>query len=83
MLTPIRINFGVIGTFLVFLLADYLRYKPIMVLNGVLGILAYTNLMGSPTIFRLKVLTNHSYSLQYFGLSIIPYVLRLIFVDSV
>ncbi|VVC44839.1 Hypothetical protein CINCED_3A001855 [Cinara cedri] len=54
-LTPIRIQFGVIGTFLVFLLADYLRYKPIMIFNGTLGMLAYACLMGSPTIFRLKV----------------------------
>ncbi|XP_026806294.1 thiamine transporter 2-like [Rhopalosiphum maidis] len=53
--TPIRIYFGVIGSFLVFLLSDYLRYKPVMIFNGVLGMVAYINLIDSPTAFQIMV----------------------------
>ncbi|XP_022181646.1 thiamine transporter 2-like isoform X2 [Myzus persicae] len=53
--TPIRIYLGVIGSFLVFLSSDYLRYKPVMVFNGMLGIVAYANLVNSPTTFRIMV----------------------------
>lgn len=53
--TPIRIYSGVIGSFLVFLLSDYLRYKPVMILNGILGMVAYINLIDSPTKFQIMV----------------------------
>ncbi|CAH1726462.1 unnamed protein product [Aphis gossypii] len=53
--TPIRIYSGVIGSFLVFLLSDYLRYKPVMILNGILGMVAYINLIDSPTTFQIMV----------------------------
>lgn len=54
-LTPFRIFCAIFGTFLVFLLTDYLRYKPIMILNGLAGMLAYICLMSSPTTIGLKV----------------------------
>lgn len=54
-LTPIRIYFGVIGSFLVFLSSDYLRYKPVMIINGMLGMAAYVNLINSPTTFRIMM----------------------------
>lgn len=54
-LTPIRIYFGVIGSFLVFLLSDYLLYKPVMIFNGMLGMVAYVNLVNSPTTFQIMV----------------------------
>ncbi|KAL5233325.1 hypothetical protein ACI65C_000735 [Semiaphis heraclei] len=54
-LTPLRIYFGVIGSFLVFLSSDYLRYKPVMIFNGILGMAAYANLINSPTTFRIMV----------------------------
>lgn len=46
---------AIFGTFLVFLLTDYLRYKPVMIFNGLVGMLAYICLMSPPTIIGLKV----------------------------
>uniref|UniRef100_A0A2H8TUS6 Folate transporter 1 n=1 Tax=Melanaphis sacchari TaxID=742174 RepID=A0A2H8TUS6_9HEMI len=53
--TPVRIYYAVIGSFLVFLLSDYLRYKPMMILNGVLGMVAYICLMDSPNTLQIMV----------------------------
>ncbi|KAF0752292.1 Uncharacterized protein FWK35_00029577 [Aphis craccivora] len=39
---------------ILFLITDYLQYKPIIILNGLSGIMSYSLLLGSPTIFVLK-----------------------------
>lgn len=54
-LTPFRIFCAMFGCFLVFILSDYLRYKPVMIFNGLTGMLAYICLISSPKIFILKV----------------------------
>jgi len=53
--TPIKLYTSVVSTFLVFLLADYLRYKPLVVFNGMVGMATYLCLIGKPSIFSVKL----------------------------
>ncbi|XP_050424032.1 thiamine transporter 2-like [Adelges cooleyi] len=57
-LTPFRVYSSVIGTGLGFFLTDYLRYKPVMVFNGIIGVLAYVNFIGSPDMVQLLIASN-------------------------
>lgn len=54
-LTPININFGVLGSFLVILFSDYLKYKPVMMFCCLMGVLAYGCLIKSNATIVLMV----------------------------
>lgn len=54
-LTPININFGVFGAFLVILFSDYLKYKPVMMFCCMMGIAAYVCLINSSATIVLMV----------------------------
>lgn len=42
----------------IFLVTDYLRYKPVIIMDGVTGIVTYMLFLGIPTIPQLVVSTN-------------------------
>lgn len=52
---PIASYCSVFFVVIIFLVTDYLRYKPIMILNGFAGIAAYALLLGNPSMSILKV----------------------------
>ncbi|XP_050424523.1 thiamine transporter 1-like [Adelges cooleyi] len=52
-LVPIQIHLQIFGMALCFLFADYLLYKPVLIFNGVLGILMYVNFINSPSRYQL------------------------------
>ncbi|XP_025414115.1 thiamine transporter 1-like isoform X2 [Sipha flava] len=52
---PIGTYINVFFVVIVFLVTDYLRYKPIMIINGISGIIYYSLLLGSPTTMKLKI----------------------------
>lgn len=52
---PVGTYFSVFFVVIIFLVTDYLRYKPIMILNGLSGIASYSILLGSPGIIALQV----------------------------
>ncbi|XP_022182541.1 thiamine transporter 2-like isoform X1 [Myzus persicae] len=51
---PVGSYVSVLFVVIVFLVTDYLQYKPIIILNGLSGIMSYSLLLGSPTISFLK-----------------------------
>lgn len=65
-LTPIRVYLGVFGALLVFLLTDYFLYKPVVVFNGLLGMVAYFNFIDSPDLPHLVVSRNLRTQLLYY-----------------
>ncbi|XP_050424522.1 thiamine transporter 1-like [Adelges cooleyi] len=54
-LTPIRVYMGIVGTALCFLFADYVLYKPVLIVDGLVGIVMYYNFIGSPSKLQLWV----------------------------
>lgn len=46
---------GFVLIVIVFLITDYLRYKPVLVLDGMCGILAYCSIIGHPSLLRMQV----------------------------
>ncbi|XP_025202094.1 thiamine transporter 2-like [Melanaphis sacchari] len=52
---PMSSYVSVLFIVIIFLITDYLQYKPIIILNGLSGIISYSLLLGSPTIILLKL----------------------------
>lgn len=52
---PVGSYCSVFFVVIIFLVTDYLRYKPIMIMNGFAGIVAYALLLGAPSMTLLKV----------------------------
>jgi len=40
---------------LIFLITDYFRYKPLIIADGIAGILTYALLLGTPSLFRVQM----------------------------
>ncbi|XP_050425167.1 thiamine transporter 2-like [Adelges cooleyi] len=40
---------------IVFLITDYLRYKPVLIVDGLCGMITYFNIIGSPGILRMQI----------------------------
>ncbi|XP_026820367.1 thiamine transporter 2-like [Rhopalosiphum maidis] len=51
---PVSSYASVLFIVIIFLVTDYLQYKPIIIVNGLSGIISYSLLLGSPTISLLK-----------------------------
>uniref|UniRef100_A0A2S2R7N8 Thiamine transporter 2 n=1 Tax=Sipha flava TaxID=143950 RepID=A0A2S2R7N8_9HEMI len=46
---------GFVLIVIVFLITDYLRYKPVLVLDGLCGILTYCSILGHPSLLRMQI----------------------------
>ncbi|KAK7590389.1 hypothetical protein V9T40_002002 [Parthenolecanium corni] len=61
--------FGLLTTFIstivIFLITDYLRYKPVIILGGIFGVLTYGLLLGQPTLpilLEVAIVRSESFS---------------------
>ncbi|XP_050422137.1 folate transporter 1-like [Adelges cooleyi] len=52
---PLSIYISVLLIIICFLITDYLRYKPIIIMNGLCGITYFSLLLGSPNIIVLNI----------------------------
>lgn len=40
---------------IVFLITDYLKYKPVLIMDGICGIMTYCSIVGHPSILRMQI----------------------------
>jgi hypothetical protein len=45
--------FGLI--IIVFLITDYLKYKPVLIMDGICGVITYCSIVGHPSLLRMQV----------------------------
>ncbi|XP_008180091.1 thiamine transporter 2 isoform X2 [Acyrthosiphon pisum] len=40
---------------IVFLITDYLKYKPVLIMDGICGVMAYCSIVGHPSLLRMQI----------------------------
>lgn len=71
MITQVNEEIYAVGTYsclvlaaVILLITDYFRYKPLIIADGIAGILTYALLLGTPSLFRIQVRSIEQYKFQ-------------------